>query len=507
MCRNLSRQASELLYDQVMADDDSDAMRSLCQHDLYYLLFIAFKRADIANDWLYARCREVEAHPDGYLDLWAREHYKSTIITYALSIQDILRDCNVTIGIFSHTRPIAKGFLSQIKLELELNTFLQDLFPDILYKHPKKESPRWSMDNGLIVKRTQNPKESTVDAWGLVDGQPTSKHYGRLVYDDVVTLESVTNEEQMKKTTLAWEVSTNLGAHGGKVRIIGTRYHFNDTYRSMLSKQSAIPRIYAATEDGTVLGVPIFLTRESLAKKYRDQGPYTFGCQMLQNPRSDAAMGFQEGWLLHYNSDKYIRDGWPRSWNYYLLCDPAGAKKKSNDYTVMWVIGLGPDGNYYLVDGLRDRLDLVQRTKKMFEFHRRYRPKGVGYEKYGKDSDIEHIKTVMEDQNYRFAINSIGGNMPKNDRIRRLVAPFCDRKFYIPHRLLVIDERGKNRDLVQEFITDEFTAFPVGIHDDMLDCMSRIIDPQMGPVFPKFRATNLNSKPVFANNKFDMFKR
>ncbi len=97
----------------------------------------------------------VQANPNGYLDLWAREHFKSSIITTALTIQDILcthgndpidESGECTIGIFSHTRPIAKAFLRQIKGELEKNDFLKRMFPDVLFKHPEKESPKWSED-------------------------------------------------------------------------------------------------------------------------------------------------------------------------------------------------------------------------------------------------------------------------------------------------------------------------------------------------------------------------
>ena len=108
-------------------------------------------RKDADRDWIYDRCREVEANPNGYLDLWSREHYKSSVITFALNIQEILNNPEVTIGIFSHTRPIAKAFLSQIKREFESNTFLQGLFPDILYENPYKDSPKWSLDDGIIV--------------------------------------------------------------------------------------------------------------------------------------------------------------------------------------------------------------------------------------------------------------------------------------------------------------------------------------------------------------------
>ena len=169
------------------------AMRELALHDLYFLLTVVLGRKDVKHDWLYSRCMEVQESPNGYLDLWSREHYKSTIISFALTVQDILRDPNVTVGIFSCTRPLAKRLLRQIKFEFESNELLKHLFPDVLYADPRKESPKWSEDDGIIVKRKSNPAASTVEAWGLVDGQPTGKHFSLMVYDDVVTRESVTS--------------------------------------------------------------------------------------------------------------------------------------------------------------------------------------------------------------------------------------------------------------------------------------------------------------------------
>jgi hypothetical protein len=119
--------------------------------------------------------------------------------------------------------------MRQIKVEFETNERLKSWFADILWADPRKQALKWSEDEGIIVQRKSNPKEATVEAWGLVDGQPTSKHYRRMVYDDVVTRESVTTPEMIKKRTEAWELSRNLAAEGGESRYIGTRHHFLDT--------------------------------------------------------------------------------------------------------------------------------------------------------------------------------------------------------------------------------------------------------------------------------------
>lgn len=492
-CSKMTRLEANAVYDEIIEADNWAAQRRLCQIDLFFLLTRACRRKDIDHDWLYARCREVEANPNGYLDLWAREHYKSTIITFGLSIKDILSNPDHSlIGIFSHTRSIAKGFLNQIKRELESNQLLKDLFPDILYQNPQVEASQWSLD-GLIVKRKTNPKESTVEAWGVVDSQPTSKHFTILVYDDLVTRESVSTPEQIKKTTESLELSYNLGAKGGVRRFIGTRYHSADTYKTIIDRGTVIPRIKPATDNGLVDGEPVFLDRESLNEKRRDQGPYTFSAQMLQNPTADNSQGFKVEWLKYY---KTLRD--TSKWNKYLLIDGASQKKKTSDYTVMWVWGLAPDANLYLLDAVRDRMNLTARQKKLFEFHRKWKPRIVGYERYGKDSDIEHMEYAMEQENYRFPITEVGGAMPKEDRIKRLVPTFEQGRIWLPERLHFVDYEGKAQDFVQLFIENEFKTFPVSTHDDMLDCASRIFDIDYS--FPK----ESSEKPIDSSYGIDL---
>jgi len=719
-------------------DNPIEMLRELCKNDLYFLLRYALNRKDIeadyrseeANDWLFNQIRAVQAEPDDMLDLWAREHYKSTVITYALTIQEIIKNPEITACIFSHTRPIAKGFLRQIKRELEMNENLKEWFPEIFYQNPQKEAVKWSEDDGIMVKRKSNPKEATLEAWGVVDGQPTSKHYSLLIYDDIVTKESVTSPEMIEKTTDALALSYNLGANGGRRRFIGTRYHYNDTYRIIMERGTANPRIHPATDDGTITGNSVFLTQEQLLKKYADFGSYTFSCfigstkvllsdftekeikdivvgdevvgyifpskknsrvsiarsrvvaiqsnkkevvritfksgrvitctpdhkfytgrrgsdtggndnhhsykeisklkraislydprlisgyneerkaawlagifdgegavsgncihihqshehnpdvcdriesiltdlgfdygafnnesgyrngcnhkeatdyyirgglsekirflnvcnpvrsykiidniyehgtrflgkkdsdpvvsieslgidttyniqtdtgnyiangyavkncQMLQNPLADSSQGFKREWLRFFENP-------PRDCVWYLLVDAANGKRKGNDYTSMWAVGLSADGNMYAIPEVRDKLNLTERAKRLIDLHRKYHPVEVRYEQYGMMADIAHLMTEQEAQSYRFSVIEVGGSMPKNDRIKRMVPGFENFHIYMPRKWMVTDHEGKLRDLIHDFTEEEYLAFPVPAHDDMLDCLSRIED-------------------------------
>lgn len=736
MMENLPKSPDE--YPDILSrlqhlEDRLAILRTWCKSDLYFLLRYVLKRSDAENKWIFDRCREVQANPDGYLDLWAREHYKSTIITFALTIQDILKDPEITVGILSYNRPAAKDFLRQIKREFEENAFLKQLFPDILYQNPQAESSKWSEDDGIIVRRKTNPKESTVEAWGLVDGQPTRKHFGLIIYDDTVVRESVTTPDMMKKTTEAWELSRNLTKmQGGKTRYIGTRYHFNDTYGEIERRGAAIIRLYPATEEGTEGGTPILMTREQLEEKRRDMGPYTFAChakgtfvtmadwsqkpielieagdmvvgwghikgskavlkptrvvainkrtaltvkselengdvlihtpdhkwwtgraphgdrktysplgfgfskqkgvcrvidlleihkkkkedweraagylaaiidgeggvkhltvqitqdpvkhpevckqiewsfetlglkysvyerksrnmriytllggrtarirllsclgkhfgkreeiirqcfgarnfgkgcriklikqtelfesdvyniqtetgnyiadgyaskncQMLQNPTADEKQGFKYEWTRFY-------EGLPgdAGMNRYLLIDPANEKKKQSDFSAFIVWGMGQDGNYYLLDIIRDRFNLSERTRTLFDLHKKWKPLRTGYEDYGLKADVQHIRHVMAENHYHFEITGLKNTVNKNDRIRAMIPLFEQSKIWFPQSKYYTNYERKTDELISVFINEEYKPFPVGKHDDMFDAMSRILDPDLGATWP-----------------------
>ena len=498
-----SRQEVEKSYKEIFKqlqnepDSTVPVIRRLAKHDRYFLLVHILGRKDMQNDWLFARCREVERSSHKVLDLWAREHYKSSIKTYAGIIQRILQNPEITIGIFSHTKKEARSFLSQIKRELENNEFLYQLFPDILWQK-REQAPSWSVQDGITVKRHSNPKEATIEASGLVDGQPIGKHYKILSYDDVVTKESVTSPEMILKTTNAWELSLNLGSRDGEIWYAGTRYHFNDTYKTMIDRGAVVPRIYPATDNGKMDGNPEFLTREQLEEKRRDMGPFTFGAQMLLDPRADEVQGFSEEWLRFYEPSLFST----ANLNLYLLCDNANEKKKDSDYTVMVILGLGPDENIYLVDGIRDRLNLTERADWYIHFYRKYKPVAAGYEKYGLMADIEHIEYKQTKINYRFDILKLGGQMPKLDRIRRMVPVFEQGRFYLPSYLYFIDHERKQRDFTNEFINDEYLPFPASSFFDILDCTSRILDEDLDAVFPDEFVEEVQDT---ADNNFELF--
>jgi predicted phage terminase large subunit-like protein len=451
----------------------SEAARSLAKSDLYYLLRYVCNRQDVEHPWVYARCWEVMNDPYGYLDLWCREHYKSTIITFGQTLQLILRDPEKTHCILSYNNKEATKHFRQIKLEMERNQRLKALFPDILYGEPKKEAPKWSENEGLVVRRNGNPKEATLEAYGLVDNMPTGSHFDDLVYDDVVTQDSVT-DHMLVKTTNSWELSVNLGKDGGTERYAGTRYDDADTYGAILERKAAIPRIYPGTEDGTATGRPVLYSEEWLEDRRIKMTDYNFGCQILLDPVPGKDGYFRRDMFQWYDwADR-------PDFGYKMLASDYCLTHGTGDWAVHGVALVDPEtDDLYVVDWWRAKVEPHDAVDVALELIEKHKPRDYVYEKAAVDQGIVGFlnKRIVEEGAYA-TVHDYPAAGKKDVKAQGIRARTGHGKVFLPRDAPWTD------DLLRELL-----RFPHGVHDDQVDVMSlfgRHLD-KMGKAYRKVK--------------------
>ncbi len=342
----------------------------------------------------------------------------------------------------------------------------------------------------------------------------TGKRGHMIIWDDPHDTEQVESPAKrqavLDKYDSSWSTRVNNLATSPRI-IIMQRQHVNDMTGHVTKPGSperwikvAIPMRYdpsntfdagrdigrpdlndPRTVEGELL-FPELFPEEAVKTLEVRLGPYRAAGQLQQRPSPKSGGEFKREWIMRYTQK-------PKGGNRYILVDPAGERKKNNlgekrDNTAMGVFELCADQNYYLIDAYRDRLNLQERTDILFDWHRKYRPLGVGYESYGKDTDIVYLNDKMEMESYRFRIQPIAHRLAKEDRIRQLIGLFSAERMWLPQELYRTLFDGRTVDIIEQFIETEYLPFPVAVFDDMFDMMSMILDDSMKTVFPKLSA-------------------
>lgn len=321
-----------------------------------------------------------------------------------------------------------------------------------------------------------------------VGGTATGEGAQYLIVDDPVSAQQAESTAFRENANVWFDqtFSTRLNdKKTGCIIVIMQRLHEEDLTGHLLAKGGwehlSLPMIAEKDETlskgyqsierktGDILH-PERIDKDEIDRIKNEVGSYAFSGQYQQRPSPEGGGEFRTEWLMYYDTLT------PGSLNHYIFVDPANSKNKDSDYTAMVVIGAGGDGNLYLVDIIRDRLNVREREDKLFELHKKYKPKSVVYEKYGMQCDIDWLRKAMDDRNYRFHIQEVGGKVSKEDRIRRLIPYFADHKIYFPKMLYKVNHKNQAIDVIDEFVVQEYATFPVGIHDDLLDAMSRLCD-------------------------------
>lgn len=332
-----------------------------------------------------------------------------------------------------------------------------------------------------------------------VGGSVTGRRADLGIIDDPVKSREDADSETVREKVWEWykaDFFTRLKP-GASIVLIQTRWHEEDLAGKLLKdaneggEQWEVVSLSMEAEADDPLGRaegellwPEWFTPEMVAQAKRD--PRNWLALYQQKPRPDGGGVFKRDWMRFYDGTPADLAG---GTNKYILVDPSSGRRSKNkiknDYTSAWVIGLGQDENYYVLDMVRDKLNLTARGQMLMRLHRKWRPKEVRYEEYGMQADIEHIRYVQGQENYRFDIVPVGGKVDKEGRIKRLIPLFEHARIYFPSSMHKTDADGNMRELVGDFIEQELTAFPVAAHDDMLDSLARIDEPDLSLTWPK----------------------
>jgi phage terminase large subunit-like protein len=90
------------------------------------------------------------------------------------------------------------------------------------------------------------------------------------------------------------------------------------------------------------------------------------------------------------------------------------------------------------------------------------------------------MEYVQIQENYRFEITPLGGQLAKEERIKRLIPTFEQGRLWLPEGgINRVDHQKHSVDVIRTFVREEYLAFPVLAHDDGLDSLSRIHDELM----------------------------
>ena len=474
-------------YEQIFKDiadgnlDETATFRQLIRDDLFFIVYFVMEIPPANHPFIVERCKEIEDGPkSNTLDIWAREHFKSTIITIGETIKEIVNDPEKTHAIFSFRKSAAEQFLDSIRQTLKKPIMVR-CFPEILYDNPETQAHRWSLQNGIVVKRKSvSRKEATVAAFGLVEGMPTGGHYDRRIYDDVETADLAKNPEQLDLCFSQFEMSDFLGTNGGTKRVVGTFYHHAGPLvriRDIEKKSGGLmytARIIPGSDDGTPNGKPVFVCQERWEELQVGQH---FNQQILCDPKPSVDRSLESEYLTPVEPKDIPPDVMK-----FMLIDPAGdqATQKGTDSWAMGIFGVQTDtdelgiSNVYILD-----LEIQPRThtEAIEAATRMYMRNGMimklGIEKVGQSTAEIHIANALAANHRHVSLDSgtlellkpAGRN--KVDRIvESLQWALMNNKW---HYSTDVNQRHINR------LKEEMDKFPVW-HDDGLDICAYLYD-------------------------------
>lgn len=438
-----------------------DEIRQAAEDDL--LVFIKL----VAPHRVLGSCHEElikwwnrEEAKDHQMVLLPRDHQKSSMVAYRVA-WEITKNPATTVLYISATSGLAEKQLSFIKSILTSPRYRR-YWPEMVHKDEGKRN-RWTTSEISVdhpLREQEGVRDPTIFTAGLTTSI-TGLHCNIAVLDDVVVRENAYTKEGRDKVESQYSLLASIESADAREWIVGTRYHPNDLYGTLLLINKDI-----VNEEGDLIeSEPVY---EVWQKEVEDIGDGTgeylwprqqrgdgkwfgfnpqvlalkrakyldktqFYAQYYNNPNDPGEEAISSSYFQYYNRE-YLRkrDG---VWEYngkglkvYAAIDFAFSLQQGRDFTALVTIGVDSDGNIYIIDIKKKRTNKISEYYNMiFEAHMKYGFKKIRAEATaGQLVIVEQIKDYIKKDGLALSVDmykptrSLGS---KDERIHAALAP------------------------------------------------------------------------------------
>jgi len=480
-----------------MKKEDVDLVRSMAEQDLYTFVKL------VAPNEVWGACHEElfswwgrDEAKDNQLVLLPRDHKKSRAVAYRVAWW-ITKHPDTTILYVSATADLAEKQLSFIKSILTSEKY-RFYWPDMVHPEEGKRT-RWAVDEISVDhprRKLENVRDATLKAVGIT-ANTTGLHCNVAVMDDVVVPGNAYTETGRQQVRSFYSQLSSIETTGAKEWVVGTRYHPGDLYKDLMEM---VEILYdEETEEETELAVYETFERvvetdgEFLWPKQRRTDGKTFGfdqkelarkkakylditqfyAQYYNNPNNAENRLIDSGKFQYYSREhlQNISGAWylgDKQLNVFAAMDFAFTISNTSDYTVIMMVGMDEDSNYYVLDidrfktnKISTMYDHVQRLYMKWKF-RKIRCEVVAAQRL----IVQQFKEHMRSQSIVFTIDEYNPpkTMSKKDRIAAVLEPRYNNN-------MIWHYKGGNCQTLEEELLLENPE-----HDDTKDALAACIE-------------------------------
>jgi len=422
-----------------------------------------------------------------------RGHSKSLCMGFYVAWR-IVRDPRITILYASSTATLAEQQLAFIKNLLTSNICFK-FFPSLITKEENKRA-RWTQQQikvDHVLRNIFGVRDDTITVAGVGKGI-TGLHFDLLILDDITAPNtdadpwSATGREKVRRWVS--QAASILNA-GGEVAVIGTRYHPDDIYQTLIDMKE-----YITDDNGNVLdekdvykvlqrevecdGNFLFPRRQHIDGKYygfdwkilkKIEAQYVDKAQFLSQYYNKTSVPelspIKQEYFQYYNRNNlnYTIDCWrlgSTRLTVYAAIDLASTVSKKSDYTSLVVVGLDNNGFRYILDIYRIQTNTISQIADLiYNAYMKWKFIKLRAETNAfQGMVIKQIQEILRKRNCIFSWDEKHQHKEKRLRILSTLEPLYAQK-------IIFHYKGGNCILLENELLDDRPR-----HDDISDALA-----------------------------------